>query len=96
METPESDPGNMGEEEKSISSEVTASDEIDLNSPPTPQRDPGPMEDGQDAPQPSGGDGDDGGNGGGGGGYGGYEYTTPYPTEGYYYYTTTPWYATRR
>ena len=24
--------------------------------------------------------------------YKGYEYTTPYPTEGYYYYTTTPWY----
>ena len=25
--------------------------------------------------------------------YKGYEYTTPYPTEGYYYYTTTPWYV---
>ena len=88
METQPSNP--MGSEEKS------ASDEIDLNSPPPRQRDPGPMEDGQDAPQPSGGDGGDGGNDGGEGGYGGYEYTTPYPTEGYYYYTTTPWYATRR
>ena len=74
---PMRDPGPGSREEKSSE---------DMDSPPPPQRDPGPMErdsepameSGTPDPDPL-------------GIYKGYEYTTPYPTEGYYYYTTTPW-----
>ena len=61
------------------SREEKSSEEIDVNSPPPPQRDPGLMESGNPPNQDPLGI------------YQGYEYTTPYPTEGYYYYTTTPW-----
>ena len=61
-----------------MSREEKSSEEIGGDSPP-PQSDPGPMEGGDPPNQDPLGI------------YQGYEYTTPYPTEGYYYYTTTTW-----
>ena len=62
--------------------EGKSSEEINRNSPMEPMESNNPPMEGGNTPDPD-----------PLGIYKGYEYTTPYPTEGYYYYTTTPWYV---